>query len=77
MRIDLRTVPSDTDPDAAALQVQAHARLSPARRVELGYNKSGSGLRFLRFSIVAAPVLHDDVACTFSCTFRLHVRRLS
>jgi hypothetical protein len=35
MRVDLRTPPSDTHPDAAAQQSLAHARLGPARRVEL------------------------------------------
>jgi hypothetical protein len=35
VRVDLRAPPSDTHPDAAVQQSLAHARLGPARRVEL------------------------------------------
>ena len=35
MRVDLGTAPSDTDVEAAVQQRLAHARLGPARRVEL------------------------------------------
>lgn len=35
MRVDLGTASSDTDPDAVVQQRLAHARLSPAQRVEL------------------------------------------